>query len=345
MNILLFKFNNLGDSIVFLPAYQEIRRRFPKSRITLLTTPREAELYRGPLAPEEIVACEGRAFSTSYRRPWAFARWLWRVRNRRPGACLVPFDQGTAAHALAGLSGAGIRVGAKLEPARLAGSLTEEVPIPADGRPATWNWNSARALARAAGSGSGWTDEPPAPDLRHLLPGGPRPAGRRRRVVVHAGASSALNKWPTVRFASVATSLSRDFEVVWISHGAGGGPPPPGALDAPVSSISELAEWVAGADLFLGNNSGPMHLASALGCPGVAVTGPSARGWDPCWNRDRWSVLRHPNLSCCPCERIQERLAGCVNLARPMECLDFWTAQRVEQECRSRIEKGGGPFR
>jgi ADP-heptose:LPS heptosyltransferase len=337
VRIVVFKFNNLGDSVVFVPVLQALRRRFPDWKITLLTTPNEAELYRGPLGPDEIIVCGKRAFDKSYRKPWVLASWIWKVRRRRPDACLVPFDQGTAAHAVAKYSGARMRVGARLDPPRLAGALTEEVPIPGDNRPVTWNRDTARALARLIGPNEGWPETPPPPDLRHLLARGPRPAADRRRVVVHAGASSYLNQWATDRFASVATSLSRDFEVVWISHGRETGSAPPGTVDAPVSTLRELAEWVAKADLFLGNNSGPMHLANALGCPGVAVTGPSALGWDPYWHRERWTVLRHPSLYCAPCEKPARELAGCANMDNPMACLKYWSVEMVLTACRVRL--------
>jgi ADP-heptose:LPS heptosyltransferase len=105
-----------------------------------------------------------------------------------------------------------------------------------------------------------------------------------------------------------------------------------------VCSIGELSEWLAGADLFLGNNSGPMHLANAIGCHGVVVTGPSAAGWDPYWNRERWTVLRHPGLLCAPCEVPDRELAGCVNSESPMACLRYFTPGMVEAACRARLE-------
>jgi ADP-heptose:LPS heptosyltransferase len=342
MKVVLFKLNHLGDNIAFVPAVQALRRRCPDWQITVLTTPGAAELYGGPLGPQEVLTCAKRAFDRSYRRPWKLAWWMWTIRRRQPGACLVAFDQGNAAHAVARFSGAKVRIGGNLERIRIAHSLTEEVPNPEDDRPVTWNWRMARALAGSFGRGAEWPDEPPAPDLRHLLAGGRRPAGGRRRVVVHAGASREMNRWPTQRFASVASSLSRDCEVVWIEHGATAGRAPAGTVAAPADSLAALAGCLEGADLFLGNNSGPMHLANALGCPGVAVTGPTAIGWDPYWHRDRWVALRHPDLYCAPCEKLTRELTGCANHASPMACLDYWTEQKVEAACRLQLGRAGG---
>ncbi|HEY5228373.1 MAG TPA: glycosyltransferase family 9 protein [Opitutaceae bacterium] len=337
MNLVIFKFNKLGDSVVFVSAVQAIRRRFPEWRITLLTTPAEAELYAGAAGPDEVLVCPKEAFERAYRRPWVLASWLWKIRRRNPKACIVPFDQGTTAHFLAGLSGASRRIGAKLVPPRMPGSLTVEIPCPDDGRPVTWSWLMVQVLVDPANPSPGLPKEPPAPDLSHLLAQDPRPPGDRPRVVVHAGASRDLNQWSIGNFAAVAVSLCRDFEVTWISHGETAGKAPRGTIDRPVGTVGELARALSGADLFLGNNSGPMHLANALGCRGVVVTGSSARGWDPYWYRERWTVLRHPNLACAPCEKLQAVTPGCANIEHPMACMAYWTPERVEQECRDNL--------
>ena len=213
--------------------------------------------------------------------------------------------------------------------------------MPADCCPASWHWNMARALARTLGDRQDWPDEPPAPDLTHLSAGHQGPEGGRRRIVVHAGASRYLNQWPVEEFASVARSLSRDHEVIWITHGDTTGNAPEGTVPGPAKSLRELAGWLEGASLFLGNNSGPMHLANSLGCPGVVVTGPSAMGWNPYWHRERWTVLRHPDLYCAPCEKPNKALQCCANEAAPMACLKFWTPQKVEAACRSRLGPTG----
>jgi ADP-heptose:LPS heptosyltransferase len=342
MKVVIFKLNNLGDNVVFVPAVQALRERCPDWQLTLITTPSESEFYRGPLEPQRIITCPKPRFNKAYRRPWELARWVWTIRRIRPDACLVAFDQSNVAHLVAKLSGAKVRIGGNLERIRVTGSITEDIPIPEDLRPVTWNWRMARALARAFGRDSGWPESPPPPDLRHLLPGGPRPAGARKRVVVHPGAGGYLNQWPRERFAAVAAALARDHEVIWIAHGRTAGPAPAGTAGTEVNSIAELAGWLASADLYLGNNSGPMHLANALGRPGVAVTGPTTTGWDPYWGRGRWTVLRHPNLPCQPCEKTTVALEGCANTASPMACLKYWTPEMVEAACRSQLDREPG---
>jgi ADP-heptose:LPS heptosyltransferase len=341
MRAVLFKVNHLGDNVAFVPAVQALRRRHPDLHLTVLTVPGAEELYGGAWGPQETITCEKKAFDRAYLAPWRLARWAWRVRRLRPDACLVAFDQSTAAHLIARLAGAGIRVGGTLGRPKAERLLTVRVPAPAELRPAAWNWAMAGALARAAGDPHPWPEAPPPPELTHLLAGArpPGPGPGRRRIVMHAGASGSLNQWPTDRFAAVAAALCRDHDIVWIAHGGTTGRPPPGVAEVRVSSLSELAGWLSGADLFLGNNSGPMHLANALGCAGVAVTGPSALAWDPYWHRERWAALRHPTLFCAPCENLAAPLRRCVNTASPMACLDYWSPEKVEDACRRLLDR------
>lgn len=339
MNLVILKFVQLGDNVVFVPVVQALRERFPGWRLTLLTTPREAPLYAPWIAPGELLTAPQLRFNSSWRRPWEFARWWARVRSRRPDACLVSFDQGNVAHLLARHSGAPVRVGAALPHVRIRHSLTHDVRLPADATVAGWHWAMARTLVDAAGGDtSGWPATPPRPDLRHLTGG----AGRRnpRRVVIHAGSNQEVTRWPLGRFAQVAGRLARDHDVVWIDRPeTAAAALPAGVRRVAPASLADLATLLAGAGLFLGNNSGPMHLANALGGAGVVVTGPSAAAWNPYWHPERWRVLRHPTLPCAPCEWADRFTHECSLAGDPLACLRFWTPEVVEQHCREMLAR------
>lgn len=337
MNLVLFKLNNLGDNIVFVPAVAALRQALPKARITLITTPAESALYTGVLAREDIFTSGKLAFDKCWRRPWQLAAWWLRIRARRPDACLIAFDQANIPHLLAKYSGARIRVGGNLEHIRIKHTLTHHVSLPASGRPVEYNWETARVLADAVGAPPLPTTPPP-PDLSHLLSPVPRATGRR--IVIHAGSSKSLTRWPAEKFAALAARMSPDHEVFWIER-----PETQATTLAPAvqrfapQSLAQFASLLATADLFVGNNSGPMHLANALGRPGVVVTGSTAAGWDPYWFRERWKVLRHPSLACQPCERPQKETRICANTATPLACLSYWSVEAVEAACRETLSR------
>lgn len=338
MKVVVFKVNHLGDNVVFLPGVQALHARFPHWRFTILTTPQERVLYETITTADEILASAKQEFDHSWKRPWRLATWLSRVRSRRPDACLVSFDQANVPHWLARHSGAMLRVGGNPGHIRLRHTLTQDVPMPASGWVAEWNWAIARELARAA-DGVELPATPPPPDLSHLITVPPR-SRTRPRVVIHAGSSGPLTRWPIERFAAVAGGLARDHDVVWIDRPETAAVIlPPGVTHIAPESLSAFVTLLAGADFFLGNNSGPLHLANALGLRGVVVTGSTARGWDPYWYRERWKVLRHPALPCQPCEQVTRVPRSCANLAEPLACLHHWSAAAVEAVCRSSLPR------
>jgi ADP-heptose:LPS heptosyltransferase len=116
--------------------------------------------------------------------------------------------------------------------------------------------------------------------------GGPLPHGRGSdravSAVVHAVAAAADKTWPAERFRRVAEHL-RSTRVEPVFVGA-----PSDDLSAfrefrtLQATLSELKSLLAGACLFVGNDSGPAHMAAAFGLPVVVFFGPSDREvWAP----------------------------------------------------------------
>lgn len=102
------------------------------------------------------------------------------------------------------------------------------------------------------------------------LPCVPCPHGR---VVIHPFSGSRSKNWPLDRFAA----LRDRFDAAWC---AGPEEALPGAVR--MEDLYELACWLAGARLYVGNDSGITHLAAAAGVPVVALFGPTNPAvWSP----------------------------------------------------------------
>jgi heptosyltransferase-2 len=132
-----------------------------------------------------------------------------------------------------------------------------------------------------------------------------------RLVLVTPGASFGASKlWPPEHFASACTGLHErhDLRAILapgpgeeavsheIARRAGGSAL---VLDQPVTTLSELAALIARARLVLTNDTGPRHIAVALGTPVIALLGPT----DPRHTEhllERQRVLREP-VECSPC--------------------------------------------
>lgn len=96
-------------------------------------------------------------------------------------------------------------------------------------------------------------------------------------VVIHPGSGGKRKNWPLDNFQCVAAALERQGRhVTWCTGPAEEAMPLParGARLTPERLVS-LAETLAAARLYIGNDSGITHLAAAAGCPAVAVFGPT----------------------------------------------------------------------
>lgn len=333
MRVVLFKVNHLGDNVVFLPVVQTLRRLRPDWRIIVITAAPELPLYATDVPPRKIWTAPSRlAFHHAWRKPWVWAKWLARLRAEKPDAILLSYDQCNSAHLLSKFSGAPVRIGTRQAFLKVHGSLTVDVPRPASRKIVDWNWEMGRALFAATGQ-TGWPVEPPPPSLGHLA--GPLRASRERLVVIHAGARNEIRRWGAGRMAAVGARLHEaGWPVVWIDRpdtavAALGSP----LLRQRCDSLSDLASLLARASLFLCNNSGPLHLASALGTPIVAVSGPSSYDWDPYWHPERNRILRMPGLACIACEDSGTGTDACVNESAPSICLHHWTVEAVTKAC------------
>jgi len=260
--------NQLGDLLLNVPAIRALRDRFPSAHITLVVGPQNAPAVLGQAWVDRVrtVRTQGvgalvGAFARSGPRA-DLAIYFTTVSYSKSGAWLVRS------------SGATRRVGfdAAHYGERDRAALTEVVTYP-DGEP--HQSEVSLALARAAGAG-GAVPPPPyyVPDATLLERA---PAGH---VYLHPGAGKVKNRWPAERFAEVARALlARGCEISWIE-----GPQDEGCVDRASSALGRslpvvretipmLAARFARAALYIGNDTGPLHLAGATGCPTVGVYG------------------------------------------------------------------------
>jgi heptosyltransferase-2 len=97
----------------------------------------------------------------------------------------------------------------------------------------------------------------------------------------------------------------------------------PGAIDlAGQTSLSALAALIAGAEIVITNDSGPMHLAVALDRPVVSIFGPTDDVWIGPYHRE--NAVARVDLPCAPC--YFRRLSQCPYDHR---CMKEVTAEMV----------------
>jgi lipopolysaccharide heptosyltransferase III len=90
-------------------------------------------------------------------------------------------------------------------------------------------------------------------------------------AVIHPFSGSPRKNWPLDRFQALARRLERAMPVRWCA----GLDDPPLDNAVRIGDLYELACWLAGARLYIGNDSGVTHLAAAAGTPVLALFGPT----------------------------------------------------------------------
>jgi ADP-heptose:LPS heptosyltransferase len=136
------------------------------------------------------------------------------------------------------------------------------------------------------------------------------PRASRPWIGLHTGARSPARRWPVDYFARLADELARVFDAQIILTGS----PDERMIVRSVeelmttrpinlaghTSLGGLAALIDNLDLFVSNDTGPAHIAYALGTPSITIFGPAEyRRWAPL-NQLRHRVVRHP-VACSPC--------------------------------------------
>jgi lipopolysaccharide heptosyltransferase II len=149
-------------------------------------------------------------------------------------------------------------------------------------------------LARAAGGLVAADDAQPrlgvapeaAAEIDRLLRGASLGDGSRPLVVLHAGAQNGQAKrWPTASWAALADRLTRELSARVVLTGARGDAPLTAAIrrraGQPLTdltgqtSLAELVALLARCDLVVSGDTGPLHIAGAVGTPVVGLYGPT----------------------------------------------------------------------
>jgi heptosyltransferase-1 len=293
--LLIVRLSAMGDVIHTLPAVHFLRQSFPQAFIGWLIEERWAELLCAPGSPRRgprsslrplvdevhtvnLKAWEKSLFSISTLQ---HAARVWNdVRDAGYDAA-VDLQGAMRSAVLARLSGARVVYGAA-EPRESPASLWYTRKVVARGRHVVeQNLSVAEAMARDR-----------AQRLPVELPHDPQAEGRIERrlaelgvgkfAILNPGAGWGAKRWPAERYGEVARQLADlgvgsilnygpgEEELVRAAESASGG-----TARAMSCSISELIALTRRARLFIGGDTGPMHLAAALRVPVVAIFGPT----------------------------------------------------------------------
>jgi heptosyltransferase-2 len=265
-NILVRATNWIGDAVMSLPALRAIRERFPTARISILAKPWVADLYGRESFVDEIILYSGKS-------PWRTGHEL----RARRFDCAILLQNAFEAAWIAWLARIPTRIGYKRDGRQLL--LTQAVDVPKPGEiPRHESFYYLELLRRA-----GLIDSLPAGEAIRLRRG-PALNGKRIIGISPGAAYGTAKRWLPERFAEAAGTLATVRGASIALFGTQG----ERALCDEVAQLlnghhvinyagqTTLAQFIdlaAGCELFLTNDSGSMHIASALGIPTVAIFG------------------------------------------------------------------------
>jgi len=324
--ILIVRTSSLGDILHGLPLASALKEAFPHSRLTWLVEERYADLLTGNPWIDLVVRVRFRDWRREIKSAAGLRRWRRAIRLlRKTGfdVCLDP--QGLARSGLLSfLSGAPVRIGFPLpwvrEPLNRLFTNVHPDSMPARAHVIDRNLALLHPLGVRTRKRSFFFHVPPEIEdrvhsfLEKVAPAAPGPL-----VVLHPGAGWPTKQWPVTGFAEVGRRLVEQGGArVLVFWGPGEKPLaerllallPMSARMVPETGLKEAMAFLKQCDLFLGGDSGPLHLASALGRPVVGLYGPS----DPVRNGPflgSFRVLR-AGSPCGPCYRRRCDRPGCM---------------------------------
>ena len=306
--------NWVGDAVLTVPALRELRRLFPRARLTLATRPWAEGIFAGADFIDDLLVT-----GNTSSRPAAVFNEAREWRARRFDLAVL-FPNAFAPALVAALARVPVRAGYATQ--GRSALLTHRVGLPV--------WRSTRhevfyylnlvaELERKLyGTSTVGKSEPDAGlrvtdarlrEARLLLSeNGARPA--RPLVAICPGSTnSRAKRWPAERFAAVADMLNEKLGVEVVLIGARE------ELDIteevvrrmrarPVvltgkTDLAQTAAVLKASDLLVTNDTGPAHIAAAVGCPVVVIFGPTNPFTTRPFSGSAEVVRRPPD--CAPC--------------------------------------------
>ncbi len=313
LKVLVIRLDRIGDVVLSLPAVEAIKNRFPNASISMMVRPYTAGLVEGHPLVDEVIPYfyqkKGR-----HRFPLGYLRLIQEIVKRRFDVVFI-LHPGIRSFLIPFLAGIPYRVGFET---RWPFLLTRQVR---DRRGEGLKHESEYALdvVRAFGI------DPPK-QKKVFIPTYPDDEARVSRLIdeisqgkkgeivaFHAGASCPSKRWPEERFAELGKKVmaqtpyrialvggSEEKELsASIKEKLGGN-----VIDLTGKlNLKELAVFLKRCRLLVTNDSGPVHVAAAVGTPTLCIFGRNRAGLGP----QRWKALGeghqliHKDVGCVVC--------------------------------------------
>ncbi len=314
--ILLIRPDHMGDALLTLPAISALRSAFPGAALHALASPQAESVFASLPELDAVQIMDFPGISRSARQgrlaPWLLALHTARqLRNLRVSAALILRPDHWWGALVTWLAGIPQRIGFDL--AETTPFLTQAVPLRHE-HALLRNLRLVTALDGQAVNG--------CVALRFPLTAADRDAAAvilcengvspdEPYLFIHPGTGAALKHWEEARWAKVADELgvAPGTQVLFSGSAAERSlvkritaqMQQPATSLAGKTSIAELAACYENALLVLGPDSGPLHLAAAVGAPTVSLYGPADPAEFGPWGPTERHTTLASSIGCRPC--------------------------------------------
>lgn len=294
--IAIIKLSSLGDVVHALPVARALRRALPDAHLTWVVEAREYAVLRDHPDLDAVVPVDTRLWRRLIWRPAGARQVLGKLGRLRERIRRASFDvaldlQGLLKSGfLTAYTGAPVRIGFSAGFCRERWNAlftNRHVTPPASARHVVEQYLALLApLGIEPGPAEFRVPVPAAAERRmeeFLLKEGVKPGDRL--VAINPGAGRQEKRWPVARFSALAERLASEAAarvlLLWgpdeahMAREIALAVPGTSALLSPPTDLGELAALLRRCRLMVANDTGPLHLAAALGTPSLGLFGPT----------------------------------------------------------------------
>ena len=309
--ILITRTDRLGDVVLSTPVIREVRKRYPDAYIAFMVRPANKDVIMHNPHIDEVITYDKYGLQKSF---WSTVKFAFGLKTKKfdTAIALHPTNR---VHLMLFLAGVPERIGYDR---KLGFLLTKKVHhLKQEGKMHEVDYNLE--LLGSCGIDASQAERTPyiitSEEEKRLVDSVLLNRGIKRNIIaIHPGASCPSKRWSPEKFAKVSDELAVKYDMDIVIVGADDtssiaerilNKMRTKAFDLTGTLlVGELAELLSRARLFISNDSGPVHVAVAVGTPVVSIFGRKDPGLSP----KRWgplgdsSIVIHKDPGCEVCQ-------------------------------------------